>query len=687
MPSEEGSITDARDGQRAYKEGRFADAVRHLAAATLASPADPALSLMLARACERVGWADVAWCMFDRVAEQAKEPESVALAKQGKAALAPPRGLDATLLAAGVVDPVRMAQARSEAREGETGLDWLIRQDACSFDRVVAAMMPGASFPPVRPPKERLGMRLLGDRRISQGDLKRALSLQAQQHQPLGSLLVAEFGLSAAVLQATLAAMPRLHPALGGADNPEALLMRWGALRREHWEAQKSHGNKAFEVLVASGQVLASNVRRADTYRKAKLRLLSEGRFRLGEILVSQGVIDRETLAKALAWQVDQPYRLGELLIRHRLASAERVLDGLREQARRYDDAVESMLPPVEVPAPPAPAIAPEPPPPSRRRLLLAGLAVLAVMGALAFASRYTRGDFSWLSAFNRDGDPPSRFGPGVAQLLGGSQASGPRRERGTAFDPLDLPDAELSGKPLGGAVGGEMLGDGMVGARTGEGFVGSRVGEGFVGSALPAEGMAGAVTSQSGFEPVGKPSEEQPVGSAGVKDSVRYAEQSPSGTRRGETSREGELRALERVRYPMQAERQVGGLPSGAQTGAMQAPSEAQHRLQEPIGLARQLDGSPAEGIQVRRETAIFRLRLGRSLFERKDSASAREEFLSAIALDPVLSPPHYYLGRIAEERGDHELAAKWYQSYLSRATGGENSDEVRDRLARLAN
>jgi tetratricopeptide (TPR) repeat protein len=639
--------------------------VRLLAAAALASPADSALTLMLARACVRVGWVDLAWSMFDRIEKQAPEAESVALARQGKAVLAPPRGLDASLMAAGVVDPLRMAQARSEAREGETGLSWLVRQDAASFERVVAVMLSGASIPQSRPARDRLGMRLLADRHITQGDLKRALSLQAQQHRPLGAILVAEFGLSSEVLQATLRALPQLPPSLGALDAPAALLMRWGALRREHWEAQQRLGNNAFEVLAAHGHVLPANVRRADTYRKAKLRLMAEGRFRLGDILVEQGVIDRDTLAKALAWQVDQPNKLGELVIRHRLASAERVVEALLEQARRYDDAVERMLPPVEPPPPPAPALAMEPPPPSRRRLLLVGLAALTVVLALVFATRYTRGDFSWLSAFTREPASSRAVGPGVAELLGGSQSSGPRRERGTAFDPLDLPDAELSSQPLGGVVGAELIGGSMVGTRTDEGVVGSRVGEDFVGKPLPADGMAAAVGQQSGFDAVGTSSGEQPVGSSGVTDSVRYGAQAPSGTRRAETSREAELRALEGVQYPMQA----------------------QNQLQDPIGLTRQLHGSPAEGIQVRRDTAVFRLRLGRSLFERQDTASAREEFLSAIALDPTLSPPHYYLGRIAEERGDRELAAKWYQSYLLRSEGGEHSEEIRRRLGPLSN
>lgn len=661
--------------------------MRLLAAAALASPADYALTLMLARACARVGWADLAWSMFDRVERQATVAESLSLAQQGKASLAPPHGIDATLMAAAVVDPIRMAQARTEAHEGETGLSWLIRQDAVSFDRVLEVMLNGATSPQSRPARDRLGMRLLADRQITQGDLKRALSLQAQQHRPLGAILVAEFGLSSVVLQATLKAMPVLHPSLGALDAPAALLMRWGALRREHWEAQQHHGNKVFEILAAHGHVLPANVRRADTYRKAKLRFMAEGRFRLGEILVDQGVIDRETLAKALAWQVDQPSKLGELLIRHRLASAERVVEALLEQARRYDDAVESVLPPVEQPPPPAPALAMEPPPPSRRRLLLGGLAALSVVGALVFATRYTRGDFSWLAAFNRDPASSQGLGAGVAELLGGSQSSGPRRERGTAFDPLNLPGAELSSQPLGGAVGGDMMGDGMVGARTNEGFVGSRVGEDFVGKPLPADGVEAAVSLQSGLEAVGVPSGEQAVGSSGVTDSVRYGEQAPSGSRRGETSRAGELRALERVQYPVQAERHLAEAPRDPQSGGMQAPTQPQNQLQAPIGLSRQIVGSPAEGIQVRRDTAVFRLRLGRSLFEREDPASAREEFLSAIALDPTLSPPHYYLGRIAEDRGDRELAAKWYQSYLLRSEGGEHSDEVRNRLGELSN
>ncbi len=682
--TKEGRETDAREGQQAYKEGRFADAVRHLAKAAQASPGDSALSLMLARACERVGWADLAWFLFDRVEAEADAPATRTLANQGKAALERPiAGYEPALIASGALSPAWLARARSETRDGETSLSWLVRQDACTFDRMVETVLSGTPLPPFRPPKDRLGMRLMSDRRISQGDLKQALSLQARQHRPLGAILVSEFGLPEPILQAALRGLPPLNAPLGPRDAPPALLMRWGAMTREHWEAAKTHGPKAFEVLVANGSVMASNVRRADAFRKAKSRLLVEGRFRLGEILVANGVIDRETLAKALAWQVDQPYRLGELLIRHRLASAEKVLEGLVEQARRYDEEAESLLPPVEQPPPPPPpAIAQEAPPVSRRRLLLLGLAGASLVGALVFATRYTRGDFAWLSTFIQGPQASTSSEQGAAEFLGGSQSSGPRRERGTAFDPLDLPDTEFSGRPLGEAVGG-----GMIGSRTDGAFVGDRVGEGFVGTALPHEGVAAPVGEHSGLGAVGQPSQEKAVGTSGVTDSVRYGKQTASGAPRRETSREAELLALNRVQYPIQQGRHLAeALPAAGQE-RLQAPVNPENQLQAPIGLGRTVDGSPPESIQVRRDTAIFRLRLGRSLFDRKDPASAREEFLSAIGLDPTLSPPHYYLGRIAEERGDRELARKWYASYLSRSSGGEHSDEVRERLSGLGN
>jgi tetratricopeptide (TPR) repeat protein len=167
----------------------------------------------------------------------------------------------------------------------------------------------------------------------------------------------------------------------------------------------------------------------------------------------------------------------------------------------------------------------------------------------------------------------------------------------------------------------------------------------------------------------------------------VQYGRQAANGAARRETSREGELRVLERVPYPIQQGRHLAEELPPAGQGRIQAPVNPENQLQAPIGLGRTVDGSPPESIQVRRDTAIFRLRLGRSLFERKDQASAREEFLSAIGLDPTLSPPHYYLGRIAEDRGDRELARKWYRSYLARSSGGEHSDEVRERLSGLGN
>lgn len=679
---EEDAATDAREGQRAYKEGRFADAVRLLSRAAQTAPQDFAIPLMLARACERVGWQDLAWSLFQRVEALAPDPELRGLAQQGRAATdRPASGFEVQLVSAEVLDPIWIARARSEAPDGETALSWLVRHDACSFDRIVATVLRGIPLPPSRTLQDRLGMRLLRDRRISQGDLKQALAMQAEQPRPLGSILVERFGLSEAFLQAALTAQAPLQPALGPQDAPAALLLRWGALSREHWEAASVHGPRAFEVLVASGQLLPANVRRADAFRKAKLRLLAEGRYRLGEILVERMAIDRETLGKVLAGQVDQSYRLGELLIRRRLASPEAVLEGLMEQARRYDSAAESRLPPLEFPPPPTPK--PEEPPKSSRRPLIGlGLAGLSLLGALVFASRYTRGDFPWLSAFIPPPESQTSRERAAAELLGGSQFSGPRRERATAFDPLDLPQAGLSSQPIGTAVGGAMTGSPLA-----EGFIGDASGEGFLGAptaeALPGEGLQDSLAP----EPVGAGEAAQTVGSSGVKDSVAYAPQRTTGARRTQTSRDAELLALAAVQYPVQEGRHLAEQPAERIGGRLQPPSQGESQLQAPIGLGRTLDGSPAESIQVRRDTAVFRLRLGRSLYERKDAASAREEFLSAIGLDPTLSPPHYYLGRIAEERGDREVATKWYRSYLARATGGEHSDEVQERLKRLAN
>lgn len=658
--------------------------MRHLAAASLAAPGDLALSLMLARACERVGWSDLAWALFEHVEATAADAESKALAAQGRAIVGrPPATLESRVMAAGLATPAQIARARGDVRDGETPLSWLIRQDALPFDKVVDAVLTGMTLPPVRASRDRLGMRLLADRQITQGDLKQALSQQALRARPLGEILVQEFGLSQSALDKALTSQAPLPARFGAADAPAALLIRWGALRREHWEASMGHGARAFEILSANGQVLASNVRRADTYRKLKWRLMAEGRFRLGELLVAKAVIDRDVLAKALAWQVDQPYPLGELLIRRRLASAEQVVEGLLDQARRYDEAAEAMLPPLEQPPPPAPDLSDAtPPPPTRKRLVLVALAGLTLVGAAFFATRYTRGDFAWLAAFVPGLEERTLGERGVAELLGGTQASGPRRERGSAFDPLGLPDSEFSTQRL-----GESLGEGMVGERLDEGFVGNRLAEGFLGEPLPEERFSGSLSEASGLEAVGTPSGDKPVGTSGVTDSVAYGRQASTGPRRGATSREAEQQALARVLYPMQQERHLAGAPSEAVGGRMQAPAHPDSGLQAPIALGRSVDGSPPESIQVRRDTAVFRLRLGRSLYERQDNASAREEFLSAIALDPTLSPPHYYLGRIAEARGDRDMAAKWYQSYLARASGGEHSDEVRQRLNGLSN
>lgn len=640
---------------------------------------------MLARACERVGWSDLAWILFARIEQEARDPAAAQLAGRGRQALGKPaETLVMRAGLAGIVSGAALARARQAGRDDETPLSWLVRQDAFPFDRLVDLVLAGAPLPPARPIKERIGMRLLAERKISQGDLKQALSRQAHDSRPLGAILVQEFSLPAATLQAALQAQAPLAVRLGAQDMPPALLIRWGALKPEDWEVARIHGPRAFEILVAQGQVLPANVRRADAYRSTKQRYLREGRFRLGAILVERGLIDSETLAKALAWQVDQPYRLGELLVRYRLASVEGVLEGLIEQARRYDAAVEASLPPVEAPPPPPAETAPtpSPPPPSRRKLAYGALAGIVLLAALGYGMRYSEAGFGWLSAFAPQEDASERRGPGVAELLGGSQSSGPRRERGTAFDPLNLPPGELSSQAVSTPLGEGMLADGMLAEGSAEGFIGTQSGDPFLGSPLPRAEGGYPLSAGMGFEAVGTPSEAEALGTSGEQQSVTYAPQSATGGRQRETSRERELEAARQIRYPMQAQQTLGDNPAQALGGSIQPRISTGEELQPPLALTQRPAGSPADSLQVRQETAVFRLRLGISLYERKDAASAREEFLSAIGLDPTLAPPHYYLGRIAEDRGDKLLARTWYESYLARAAGGENADEVRERL-----
>jgi tetratricopeptide (TPR) repeat protein len=226
-----------------------------------------------------------------------------------------------------------------------------------------------------------------------------------------------------------------------------------------------------------------------------------------------------------------------------------------------------------------------------------------------------------------------------------------------------------------------------MIGAPTGEGFVGSSQEAGFVGTALPPSEPQAPLGERQAAEAIGTGSQARPIGSSGVTDSVAYGRQPSAGARKSETSRVSELHAVERVNYPVQSQHHLAEGPSAPLQEGLEPAQQAQGQLQPAISLGGGVNGAAPEGIQVRRDTAVFRLRLGHSLFERRDAASAREEFLSAISLDPTLSPPHYYLGRIAQERGDRELAVKWYESYLGRAPGGEHTDEVRDRLKQLGN
>ncbi|HEY9900325.1 MAG TPA: tetratricopeptide repeat protein [Pantanalinema sp.] len=598
------------------------------------------------------------------------------------------------LVNAGTISTADRDRAAEALRERETLLNALLRVSPLRFADLVTLHFGPNGLPShgERSLNDRLGARLIAAKALTQFQLKQALMAQVHQPQPLGRLLQEGHGVSASAIQAALGSQEVLKPRLSDADQLGPLLIRWGILSPEQWRAVLAAGRNPAQTLLAQHLCNKEHLQRAHLYLQEKRALFLRRRHRLGEVLVATRVLDRETLAKALACQVDQPFMLGELLVMQRYCSPEAVLEGLAEQQRRYDADAEALLPPLTPVLPPElPAPEPEPeeaPRPDRRRAIALALAVTVIIGSATwYGMRFQKGDFGWLGMFARPGQAgksPGRSAPG--DVLSGSASAPQDQGPASRYDDLSIPGAEatLQGSsaslladlglrddpfakdgapstpntmpPMSELPSQGVRGEGVFAAPEGAGPPRAT-------QANPMSGPAGAPSSRypMSHDPVPAP---QPAGQ-GVSAPSPFSSSQPS----------------------LNARLTLDPMRGREGDAAFTPPANVPPPPVEPS--RRKLTTAPSDLDErtINRSGAVFHYRLGQANFAQGRTAAARQEFLAALATDPDNPLPLYYLGRLEEAAGRGAEARKAYERYLARLPNGEFRAEVAIRIQRLKN
>lgn len=684
--------SSAEEGRQAYRAGRFDEAARHLRAAVSEAPQDSALRLMLARSLEQGRHVEAARAHFRHVALHGLQPDHQKLAAQALSELDNPADeLRQRLIRAGHLTESEWERAVALRRPDETPLAAVLRATDVRFSDLLAVRFGTHGMAPTfeRPFSERLGMRLVAAKAITQFQLKQALMAQAQSMRPLGRLLVESFGVAEATIREAAQDHAPLTPKLAEADSLGATLVRWGLLTPQQWQHVLLAARPPAETLLAQHLCNRDHLMRVQAYQKSKLAALAERRHRLGDVLVDLGSLDRETLAKMLACQVDQPFLFGELLVMQRACSPEAILEGLAEQSRRYTEEAEAFLPPLEPVEPPEPLKALEEPAPrqGRRRQWLIALAVAALLGYAAwYGMRYAGTNYGWLALFRQEAPESKGTRSLIGELRGGAADEEGPQGPASRFEALNVPQTQADlGRP-------EAEGEGQPEepyepfARDGAPMTPN--------SEVQSSELSSAGSARAGMQP-----EVSFAGGAGTTYPMREAEKLPGD--RYDVTRSGAPRPQGDPMRPAEGPRRLGAPPAIAK---QQGPQGARYGMGDPEGPdaltpPARVPGAPAAPLgpramaarneldeaTIHQSSSVFRFRLGQAYFGQGKYDSALQEFRAARAADPKNPLPLYYLGRLSEQRGAREAARGYYRQYLGQAPSGEFSLEAGERLRSL--
>ena len=601
------------------------------------------------------------------------------------------------LLRGGFLTPEAVADALERARPDEPSDFVLARLGVAPLDLWIDALVGRASMPPRSDRKfdDRLGMRLLAAHVITQGDLKKALAAQGtvMPHRPIGDWLEAP----AEAIRKALSLQNRATLELADADSLGETLIRWGSISRAAWMgAAAASPSGPATALVKAGRLMPSHLARALTYRENLGRHARVHTVRLGQILV-EGGLDRAVLGKALAWQVDQPLPLAELMVLHRLIGPAQAALALATQAARYRAFAEAQLPPLE--PRPVPVVLSAVRPRFRLRLTRRSLGVAVLVGlatayALAYGGRYRGIDYGWWNAlFPEPVRTPAIYRPPGGEVHEEATLARQKGRQGVeALDRLEL----TKGRP-GGTVSGIIVTVAATGGPTGMATADlTRFGAG---------GVATGTVEDSGlfaghFPPLPTPIAGAQSGGTvpGLGPRPRLPTLTATGNMPGVQTSYGLPGGLI---YAM--EKPLGFTPPpiaepSSEPAIMKKFRQDLAKLRATESLHRnkaqtlKAGGKAVEGLgelrlaeNVRRSQSVFRARLGEAFFRDGNFRAAEAEFEGAAHDDPSFAMPHYYVGESARKRGDRAKAQKAFLKYLDLAPDGEFASATRKALTEL--
>ncbi|HBN10285.1 MAG TPA: hypothetical protein DD435_17150 [Cyanobacteria bacterium UBA8530] len=586
--------------------------------------------------------------------------------------------LSSFLLESGFLPKETLLQAAKQRREEETLGTTLLRLDLETLERMIEAVIGRGRLPHgiARPFSERIGFLAAGQK---QSILKQALSRQAHEAQPLGVLLE-RFGLSPASVKEALARQKPVRPTLPEADSLGEILVCWGIVDRTALASLRAAGGAPLEAALLSGKHCPPEViERAKRYARDLSRELTGGKRRLGTILIARGTLTGEQLEKALAWQVDQPYPLGELLVQHRLCSPEEVIAALKEQFQGYREEIEVLLPPLPHKEFELEIERKEEKKDRRMLLLWGGMALVSIVG-LAFTLKPFI-PLPWLRSGSVENEAyaipealigdKGRLGAGTNPLEhkpldpgGAGAVSLPEALQNTESAPSYRPGA-LKPSPTETFLGEEkrLSLDSATLSLSAPG----RMSQDFNDSGEP--GKVGALEKSNNLPPL-VPS---PLLS-GLPETGKAKNE--SGTFDGKYEQKGSWQAKQEGRFSRLNPAQIH-----AEEKKMGVSFEGKGA--QP-GMNGAMDLDTKDGKNIKRSSAVFRSRLGEALLRTGEINSAAIEFLAAIALDPTVALPYFHLGSILEKKRDFEGARAHYQRYLEFAPNSEFSDDAREGLER---
>ena len=298
-----------------------------------------------------------------------------------------------------------LENATDLAQDGESLGGALVRLKLIKLEDLVrGAIGPGRHFRPKNHGANDVGRALCNKEKVTPAKLKEALSRQVKEKLPLGQILVE----MKAVKPEDLTKIETPAISLPDFDLPGEFLVRSGKITRSemlHYTLRASKKQTTLvEELVEEQKVTTDDADYAQRVHDIKARYRLEGRHRLGEILIEQGLVTEQELLDRLQYQVDHAAPVGALLVAAKIITPEQLVDALKVQDDRLNDIVRREARKVPKTAAPVAVELPKDQPkeqsrPKKKIRVGEILAVMAVVGVMGSMALYTAGQMGKITA------------------------------------------------------------------------------------------------------------------------------------------------------------------------------------------------------------------------------------------------------------------------------------------------